>query len=396
MIHFFQGKLHNTLYFKIIFFCFLLSGIQNFSFGQTQSREINKLQEQLAHAIGRVKVNLLNRLIGAYQPIDSVKSYDYFKRAIILCEKHNYDTQEYNAYIYLTGGFNAKNQHYKAINTLKKTILFAQENNLPKAIGFANSDIGEQYLFLNDYQNAEKYQQKALQLFTKSNSAFGRSVAYERLGLIYMTKNNIEKNEHEISQQNTIIKQKKKQIFLLIVIGILLLILLTILIVFIVISKQQREKILLKENIYLQKELDLKNKDLVYQVSMIFTKNQVINRVAQVLINSSDDFKHANRKLIRGIVRELKQNMDETGWQEFEMRFAQVHQGFYNRLDKQFPDLTKTERKLCALLKLGMSSKEIAAITMTRCESVDTGRSRLRKKLGLTGDDNLFEFLNKL
>jgi len=48
------------------------------------------------------------------------------------------------------------------------------------------------------------------------------------------------------------------------------------------------------------------------------------------------------------------------------------------------------------LLKLGMSSKEIAAITMIQSESVDTGRSRLRKKLGLSSDDRLFDFLKSL
>jgi DNA-binding CsgD family transcriptional regulator len=88
--------------------------------------------------------------------------------------------------------------------------------------------------------------------------------------------------------------------------------------------------------------------------------------------------------------------MDETSWKEFEYRFSKVHESFYETLDNKFPELTQTERKVCAMLKLNMSSKEIAAITMTHHESVDTTRSRIRKKLGLEKDENLSEFLNKL
>jgi DNA-binding CsgD family transcriptional regulator len=99
---------------------------------------------------------------------------------------------------------------------------------------------------------------------------------------------------------------------------------------------------------------------------------------------------------VREIISELKQNLDETSWREFEYRFARVHESFYDTLDAQFPDLTPAERKVCAMLKLNMSSKEIAAITMVRPESVDTARSRIRKKLDIDKDENLTEFLNRL
>ena len=74
--------------------------------------------------------------------------------------------------------------------------------------------------------------------------------------------------------------------------------------------------------------------------------------------------------------------------------FVKFYTGYF--LDEKFPELTNTERKICAMLKLGMSSKDIAAITMTQPESVDITRSRLRKKLNLTRDKNLTGFLNRL
>ena len=161
-------------------------------------------------------------------------------------------------------------------------------------------------------------------------------------------------------------------------------------------TKKQKEKILKHEAENLKKELELKNRELVCNVSNIYVKNQVINKVARKLSTSSGDFKSENIGMIRDIIGELKQNLDETSWKEFEIRFARVHETFYKNLDKAVPDLTNNERKLCAMLKLNMSSKEIAAITMTLPESIDTARSRLRKKFGLLKDENFSEFLNKL
>ena len=156
------------------------------------------------------------------------------------------------------------------------------------------------------------------------------------------------------------------------------------------------EKILKQEAENLRKELELKNKELVCNVSSIYVKNQVISKVAQKLSKSQENFKQANMKMIRNVIGELKQNLYETSWKEFEIRFARVHENFYKNLDEKFPDLKNTERKICAMLKLGMSSKDIAAITMTQPESIDITRSHIRKKLKLTRDKNLTGFLNKL
>lgn len=251
--------------------------------------------------------------------------------------------------------------------------------------------LSELYFLDKDYKNSLAFQK----LYTEMKDSILNTQTKSKIEELQI-KYDVDKKEREIAHQNNIIQQKKKQIFLITLSGVLLLLLAVAIIIFIILSRKQREKLLQKENENLQKELELKNRDLVCNVSKIFAKNQVINHVAHKLIKSSDSFKQANTKLIRGVITELKQNMDETGWKEFDIRFAKVHENFYSELDRSFPNLTKTERKLCAMLKLGMSSKEIAAISMIRAASVDTSRSRLRKKLGLKSDDDLFKFLNEL
>jgi DNA-binding CsgD family transcriptional regulator len=59
----------------------------------------------------------------------------------------------------------------------------------------------------------------------------------------------------------------------------------------------------------------------------------------------------------------------------------------------QFPALTPNERKLCALLRSGLSSKDIAILTFQNPQSVDVARYRLRKKLNMANEENLSDFL---
>lgn len=68
----------------------------------------------------------------------------------------------------------------------------------------------------------------------------------------------------------------------------------------------------------------------------------------------------------------------------------------YKKLIKEFPDLTVNERRLCALLSINMSTKEISDITRQSAHSINMARSRLRKKFGLTNRQaSIQEFLQK-
>ena len=84
-------------------------------------------------------------------------------------------------------------------------------------------------------------------------------------------------------------------------------------------------------------------------------------------------------------------------WEEFEFRLQQIHNGFYDRLNQRFPNLTINERRICALLQLDLTSKEISDITGQTVRAVNLARIRLRKKLGISHTDKeLFDFLANL
>jgi DNA-binding CsgD family transcriptional regulator len=92
----------------------------------------------------------------------------------------------------------------------------------------------------------------------------------------------------------------------------------------------------------------------------------------------------------------MQSNLDNTVWAEFEMRFQQVHQDFYRKLHETYPDLTPNEIKICAFLKLNMTTKDISAITFQSVKSIQIARTRLRKRMGIERDENLVAAIQAL
>ena len=109
-------------------------------------------------------------------------------------------------------------------------------------------------------------------------------------------------------------------------------------------------------------------------------------------VQSKDAIKHIN-KLGSRIYQNLMINKDR---EEFEIQVEQACEGFFKNLEHKHPDLTNQERRLAALLRLNLSSKEISGILNISPKSVDQSRYRLRKKLDLDKDINLSTFLNQI
>lgn len=115
----------------------------------------------------------------------------------------------------------------------------------------------------------------------------------------------------------------------------------------------------------------------------------------QKLKNAILPLKPEAKKPITDIIRETDRNISSDTWEEFETRFNQVHHDFSARLLKEFSNLSPNELKLCAFLRLNMSTKEILTITQQSSNSISVARHRLRTKLGIERDENLITFLSK-
>lgn len=190
--------------------------------------------------------------------------------------------------------------------------------------------------------------------------------------------------------------------------GIILVLLLTILgLLFVLSQSRLRRAKLQKANIQLDLEknilekegveydLELKNKELTTSVIYQIQRNELLTEISDKLLSLYKTVKQADQKLVNDIMKDIVSIRDDSIWEEFEARFQQVHTSFYDKINSIHPNLTPNERRLCAFLRLNMSTKEISSITGQSIRSIEVARTRLRKKLDLTNSDiGLIEYLS--
>jgi DNA-binding CsgD family transcriptional regulator len=157
----------------------------------------------------------------------------------------------------------------------------------------------------------------------------------------------------------------------------------------------QENEINEKENQLLQEQLESKNRELASKALEMVRMNETISEIIEKLeeFNDMEDVNPKTVKSIKDIIRDLETHTKQNIWNEFDKIFKNIHTDFYTKLLNICPELTATEIKTAALLKLNLTTKEIAAITFKSESGIKTTRYRLRKKLGLSGDDKLVPFL---
>lgn len=161
--------------------------------------------------------------------------------------------------------------------------------------------------------------------------------------------------------------------------------------------KAEKEIINLK-NESLEKEVTHKNKELANTTLHLIHKNKILNAIKSQITGIIDPTLPASKRLqmeqlVHRINKELKNEKIEKLFDEY---FDDVHQDFINRLKNLHPELSPRELRLCAYLRMNLSTKEIAPLLNISIRGVEIGRYRLRKKLNLEREDNLIDYLLKL
>jgi tetratricopeptide (TPR) repeat protein len=158
--------------------------------------------------------------------------------------------------------------------------------------------------------------------------------------------------------------------------------------------KVSKEKL---ERTIILNELDFKRREMTTNALSLMKKNELLSEIADKLIEVRNKaIKDETKYALDQISVKLEKATVSSIWDDFEKRFNEVHQDFYNKLHIKFPNLSPHEQRLCAFLKLNMSSKDISELTGQKVESLEKARTRLRKKLGLTNTDiSLVTFLSQ-
>lgn len=152
------------------------------------------------------------------------------------------------------------------------------------------------------------------------------------------------------------------------------------------------------ENDSLVTRLEERKRELITYSLSIGEQRQLLNSICSNLNEAmaKEDPEEKNN-LILSEIKRIKQKMSFTS--EVEKIYTQadhVYADFSNRLAQRFPNLTLQDRRLMVLLRIGFSSKEISPILNISVKSVEISRYRLRKKLNLSQDENLTEFIKSI
>lgn len=282
--------------------------------------------------------------------------------------------------------------HSRRLASLSKAIYFEKTNNFEKALenykdyktlsdSVRNSRIKNRVANLEAVYELDK-KEKQLELFKeKERSRKQRFIFLVVVSILSISffafisitvsrKRKSERQLHEMEKQNHL-KEKK-------------------------LAESELEKSKLKES-ELNTELEYKSKQLTSHALNMMKTNQFINElekdIKEIRKESDDSLKPKLKRLLSLIKTNNKSKKD---WDLFKKYFEEVNQGFYDRLHKLNPNLSSNDYKLSALIKLNMNIKESADVLNISPESVKTARYRLRKKLDLKHDDDLYEFMQKL
>lgn len=151
-----------------------------------------------------------------------------------------------------------------------------------------------------------------------------------------------------------------------------------------------------KEAELLTERLDHSHQQLASQALHLASQNEFRQKMLETTTAVYGQLDPAGREQLAHLVKDLENSVDQQAWTEFETRFEQVHAAFFENLYRMHPDLTPNDRRICAFLKLNMSTKEIAMLTHRSPRSIESSRYRLKKKFGLTAEEDILSVLQSV
>ncbi len=156
--------------------------------------------------------------------------------------------------------------------------------------------------------------------------------------------------------------------------------------------REQEDKLAKMEKEKLAKEIKLKQNELTMSAMNIAEKNELLLELKSMLLINKDQF--SNRQRYRSFMKKLDNSIHgDEDWKRFEYNFNELHEDFFEKLLGKYPRLTPKDLKLCAYLKMNLSTKEIAPLMAISVRGVEIHRYRLRKKLKIESSENISNFL---
>jgi len=155
---------------------------------------------------------------------------------------------------------------------------------------------------------------------------------------------------------------------------------------------ENERRIVELKNESLKNEIKLKSKKLANTAMSLVKKNEILLELKKELLAHKNSFEnyYSYKNLLKKIDSSISHKED---WTVFEYNFNQVHEEFFQQLKYKHPELTAKDLRICAYIKMNLSTKEIAPLLNISIRGVETQRYRLKGKLGLISNQNLTDYL---
>lgn len=163
-------------------------------------------------------------------------------------------------------------------------------------------------------------------------------------------------------------------------------------------QNKTRNELIALQNEKLETDISFKNAELAAAAMHLVKKGELLTKIKKDLSQVTKEMRNPETiAAIKDVVKKVGDDdkLDEE-WESFARHFDAVHSGYLVNLKARHPDLTSNELKLCANLRMNLSTKEIAQLMNISVRGVEISRYRLRKKLVITTEINLFDYLMKI
>jgi tetratricopeptide (TPR) repeat protein len=362
----------------------------------------------------------VNSLTKIYENLGSIfedeAQYDsahyYYQSALTLAQQTHDEIGQIEIINNLGDVFRKTGRYEEGLKRSREAMQRSQQKGELYQLSAALRDIAKTYRLLNQPDSAYAYLERSRDLVDAIYAADNT-----RQITLLQTLYDVERKDSEIAQLNA----QKRIDFIIILAASVVLVLIGILGA-VIISRQrlkirneqalnqQNQQIFQTQNELMQVELknqqleeenlkgqlELKSKELTTHTLQIIQKNQVLEEIKEDLTTILKDDKRDQKKQIRQLVDKISLNFSQDKyWADFRTIFDQVHPYFFTQLTQQFPDLTATDLRLIALLKMNISSADVATLLGISSDSLRVSRYRLRKKIGLAEGESLSAYIQR-
>ncbi len=280
-----------------------------------------------------------------------------------------------------------------ALDYYKRALAISQQTNTRKKMILDYKKLSEAYAALGNfklaYEHYVDYHELHREILGKEN--------IERMNALEIQYQS-QKKELELIKKNSeiqLFKEREQRAGLQRLFLFIFLIVVIALAVSVIYGLRQKMKRNALKRDALNRSLEFKEKELTTHALHLAHKNEILLDLKSQLSSVKSDSKNARH--YQNIINNINLDINnDSNWEQFRSYFEEVHKDFNSKIIKKYPEVSTNDLRLMSLLKMNLSSKEIASILNISPEGVKKARYRLRKKLNLSSEESLQELVIEL